>query len=92
MAPSVVAAPGLASIDATHRRRPTGASSDGLTLFFFDETANLERAAWRSSIASPFVQFVDIGVPEAAPNKQCDTLYFQGTDEDAGAPAVFTAD
>jgi hypothetical protein len=92
MAPSVLSAAGLASVDATHRRRPTGASSDGLTLFFFDETANVERAAWRSSLASPFVQFVDIGVPEAAPNKQCDTLYFQVTDEDAGAPAIFTAD
>jgi hypothetical protein len=92
MAPAILSAPALTSADATHRRRPTGASSDGLTLFFFDETVNLERAAWRASISSPFAQFIDIGVPEAAPNKQCSTLYFQGTDEEAGVTAIFTAD
>jgi hypothetical protein len=90
--PSVLSAAGLTSADATHRRRPTGASSDGLTLFFFDETVSLERAAWRDSISAPFARFADIGAPEAAPNKQCNTLYFRGMDEEAGAAAIFTAD
>jgi hypothetical protein len=92
MAPAGLSGPGLTSADATHRHRPTGASSDGLTLFFFDETVNQERAAWRDSISSPFTQFVDVGAPEAAPNKQCSTLYFQGTNEEAGTTAIFAAD
>jgi hypothetical protein len=70
----------LASTDATHRRRPTGASSDGLTLFFYDEVASPphERAAWRSSPTSPFTEFEDVSaLAEAAPDRTCDRLYFQ---------------
>jgi hypothetical protein len=82
----------LASTDATHRRRPTGGSSDGRTLFFYDEVAGKERAAWRNSITSPFAQFVDIGaLPEAAPNGACDTLYFQGVDTEAGGEGLGVA-
>ena len=63
------------------RRRPTGTSSDGLTLFFFDETTNLERAAWRNAVNAPFNLFKDIGAfPEAVPSFRCDTLYYQGQD------------
>jgi hypothetical protein len=81
--------PELASTDATHRRRPTGASSDGRTLFFYDEVMGKERAAWRDSITSPFTQFADVGpIPEAAPNYMCNRLYFQGTDPDAGGAGL----
>jgi hypothetical protein len=70
----------LASTDATHRRRPTGASADDLTLFFFDEVAGVQRAAWRDTPSAMFSQFADIAVaPEAAPNLDCADLYFQGT-------------
>jgi len=63
------------------RRRPTGTSSDGRTLFFFDEAANVERAAWRDAPAAPFSLFKDIGAfPEGVPSQRCDTLYYQGQD------------
>jgi hypothetical protein len=66
----------LASTDPTHRRRPTGASSDGLTLFFYDEVAGVERAAWRSTADAAFDQFVDlVDLDEAAPSSSCATLY-----------------
>lgn len=79
----------LTSTDATHRRRPTGGSSDGLTLFFYDEIAGKERGAWRSSSTSSFTEFVDIGtVPEAAPNQVCDTLYYQGVNPEAGGEGL----
>jgi len=81
--------PELASADAMHRRRPTGASSDGLTLFFFDETSQTERAAWRPSVASPFANFVDLSFAEAAPNYLCDSLYYQD-DESAPTGIDFT--
>jgi hypothetical protein len=76
----------FASTSATARRRATGASADGRTLFFYDEVAGKERAAWRDSIASPFVTFVDMpGMTEAAPNHRCDTLYFQDKVLDSSA-------
>lgn len=66
----------LASADAGHRRRPTGASSDGLTLFYYDEVTGNERAAWRSTTDATFDQFVDLpGLAEAAPSSSCATLY-----------------
>jgi hypothetical protein len=70
------------------RRRPTGMSADGRTLFFFDEATNVERAAWRDAPSSPFQLFKDIGAfGEAIPNLRCDTLYYQG--QDSVGPGVF---
>jgi hypothetical protein len=76
---------------ATQLRRPTGASSDRRTLFFFDETTSIERVAWRSSPATPtFDTFVDLSIaPEAAPSESCNTLYFRGMD--GSGPGLFTA-
>ena len=80
--------PELASTSATARRRATGGSADGLTLFFYDERAAVERAAWRVGRSSPFVTFVDApGMTEAAPNYRCDTLYFQERATDSSATA-----
>jgi hypothetical protein len=77
----------LASAGPAMETYATGGSADGRTLFFHDGTTGLERAAWRDSPASPFVQFVDVpGMSEATPNLRCDTLYFQGTDS-AGSGA-----
>jgi hypothetical protein len=79
------------SVDATHRRAPTGSSSDGRTLFFFDDVAGLERAAWRESPAVPFALFRDVGpFPEAAPSARCDSLYYRG--QDAAGTGVFSAE
>jgi hypothetical protein len=77
--------------DALTRRRPTGASADGLTLFFFDEVSGVERAAWRVSTSAPFTYFEDLpGAAEASPSSDCTALYFvtggplPGTESDAG--------
>jgi hypothetical protein len=84
--------PELASADGTHRRRPTGASSDDRTLFFFDEVTGVERAAWRDAPALPFTHFEDLpATPEAAPNADCSVLYFRGQSLDAGTQGVTSA-
>jgi hypothetical protein len=71
-------------------RRPTGASADGRTLFFFDEVSGNERAAWRDSPTSPFDQFVDLpNLPEAVPSGDCVTVYFHGMD--SGGQGLFIA-
>jgi hypothetical protein len=79
--------PEFASVITLSPTHATGASSDARTLFFYHGPSGQERAAWRDSATSPFVQFVDIPhILEAAPNFRCDTLYFQGTSsDDAGA-------
>jgi hypothetical protein len=79
--PSSLNHPELASVDASHRRRATGASTDGRTLFFFDEVGGIERATWRDTPDSPFNLWKDIGdFPEGAPLLRCDKLYYQGKD------------
>jgi hypothetical protein len=84
--------PELTSVDPTHRRRPTGASSDDRTLFFYDEVGNVERAAWRSDPSAPFTHFEDIpAAPEAAPNAGCSLLYFRGTNPSAGTQGINVA-
>lgn len=89
--PATVTGSALESADAAHLRRPTGASFDGRTLFFYDEAAGLERGAWRASSGSTFVVFVDIGAfAEAAPTVACDTLYHQR--QDATGMRLFLAD
>jgi hypothetical protein len=88
--PSSVSGAALDSADTAHLRRPTGASFDGHTLFFYDEAAGVERGAWRASSGSPFVLFVDIGAfAEAAPTLTCDTLYNQA--QDSTGTRLFTA-
>jgi hypothetical protein len=82
--------PEFAIATASQLRRPTGASGDRRTLFFFDEVTGKERAAWRSSAGAPFDTFVDLPLaPEAVPNANCDTLYFHGMD--AAGQGLFTA-
>lgn len=67
------------------RRIPTGVSADGLTLFFFDETTRVQRAAWRPSADGSFTWFRDLdGLPSAQPNLDCSRLYFNAT----AGPAV----
>jgi hypothetical protein len=87
-----VSNPQLSSVDSTHRRRPTGVSSDDRTLFFFDEVSGKERAAWREAPSAAFGVFGDLSVaPEGAPDEACRVLYYQGMDADAGVPNTFTA-
>jgi hypothetical protein len=74
----------------SQRRRPTGASVDDRTLFFYDEVGAKERAAWRASPTAPFDTFVDLPqAPEAAPNANCDPLFFYGMD--TAGQGLFTA-
>jgi hypothetical protein len=58
-------------------RHPTGVSADGLTLFFFDVTRGVARAAFRRTEQGPFVWFTDLGpFAQASPNAACDKLYY----------------
>jgi hypothetical protein len=85
-----VAGGDLSSPDTTHLRRATGASADGLTMFFFDGVAGLERAAWRGAPTQAFGHIEDVAAfGEAAPNPACDRLYFQQST--AGTASLFTA-
>jgi hypothetical protein len=83
--------PQFATPDAASQvRRPTGASSDRRTLFFFDEVSGIERAAWRASPTSPFSEFVDLpSLPEASPSGDCVSVYLRGSD--ASGPGLFVA-
>ncbi len=82
----------LASVDATHRRRPTAVSWDDRTLFFWDEIANIERMATRASTTGDFTVIKDLGpYAEAAPNQRCTFIYYQSTD-DAGTGVFNTSD
>jgi hypothetical protein len=84
--PVVHAEPALAS--STQRRRPTGVSFDDRTLFFWDETTNIERTATRAGTTGDFTDLKDLGAyAEAAPNQRCTLIYYQSSD-DAG-PGVF---
>jgi hypothetical protein len=66
----------LASHGVGASRRPTAMSADGLTLFYFDEARNRERAAFRAKRQAPFSVFVDLGERAAAqPNASCDALW-----------------
>lgn len=72
--------------DCGARRRPTGVSADGLTLFYFDESSGSERATWRKSTDSAFSGLVELGArAEAQPNTACTALYFSARAGDATA-------
>jgi hypothetical protein len=88
--PTFAAVPGDAGMPAPYKvARPTGASSDDRTLFFYDEVKGRERAAWRDSPVSAYAQFIDLPfLPQAAPVEDCLTVYFQGMD--AAGPGLFT--
>lgn len=76
---AALSSPELAMTTAAQVRRATGASSDRLTLFYFDEIAGTERAAWREAPGSPFTMFAALAaLPEAAPVGDCSVLDFRG--------------
>jgi hypothetical protein len=62
------------------RRRPTGLSSDGRTLFFWDEVEMKEKAGWRKSTMAfdlTLSGIVDLGdKKDAQPTSKCTRLYF----------------
>jgi hypothetical protein len=61
------------------RRRPTGISSDGLTLFYWDDLSGSERAAYRPSVGAAFTGAIDLGqLAEAQPTAACDALFYSG--------------
>ena len=68
------------------RKRPTGISTDQLTLFYWDEISGSERATFRSAIDAPFVGAVDLGArAQAQPNAACNRLYFSAPAADAAS-------
>jgi hypothetical protein len=62
------------------RRRPTGLSSDGLTLFYWDEIDGKEKAGFRKTPMTfdlTFSGFVDLAdKKDAQPTAKCNRLYF----------------
>lgn len=75
---------------AGHAMRPTGASRDGRTLFFFDESTRTERAAFRPDVDAAFDVFTTLGsFVGAMSNLGCTTLYYE--DRDATGEGVFIA-
>jgi hypothetical protein len=82
--------PQFAMTSASQLRRPTGASSDRQTLFFYDEVVGHERTAWRNAPAEPFDYFAEVpSVPEAVPSETCGIVFFHGMD--GGGQGLFTA-
>ncbi|MEO7109532.1 MAG: hypothetical protein ABI183_03750, partial [Polyangiaceae bacterium] len=62
------------------RRRPSGISSDGQTLFFFDQVTGTERDAWINETTGQFDSFADLGARLwAAPATSCGKLYYSAT-------------
>jgi hypothetical protein len=75
------------------RMRPTGMSTDDLTLFFYDEVAMKERVAFRAGalMNNTYAQFVDLGAYEnAAPTSNCQRIYFSNSGN--GGLDLFYAD
>jgi len=71
---------GIFDGSAGERRLPTGISSDGRTLFYFNEESAKEEARWRatSSPTSPLYDMLSLGARRgAAPNAACNRLYSQ---------------
>lgn len=65
-------------------RYPTGISSDGKTLFYYDAWRGVARAAWRETSDGPFTWFRDLGDKRAAQvNAACDALYYSATESAA---------
>lgn len=68
---------------------PTGVSSDGLTLFYFDTARRKPRAAFRASVDADFSWFEDLsGYAGGQPNAACDRLYFSPS---TGKPGLLSA-
>jgi hypothetical protein len=61
------------------RRVPTAISSDLLTIYFWDQQKNVQRAGWRVHEADPFSYFEDYPqLAQAVPTGNCKKLYFTG--------------
>jgi hypothetical protein len=88
--PTTVQAPASAlSASAGKRRRPTGVSADGLTLFYDDEQAGVAQMLFRPSPSAPFDRAVSLGADlrGVSPNAACDAVYLTApTGPGADAP------
>ncbi len=86
--------PPLVATSLTARRRPSGLSIDGRTLFFWDESTSIERVAFRGSVQSPnatYTTFADLGAYEnAEPTASCTRIYFSASG--SGGLDLFYAD
>jgi hypothetical protein len=87
---SPVASTPALEAQGAQRRRPTGVSSDGQTLFFWDEVTAIERAVWINESTGSFDLFVDLGAKSmAAPDTACDRLYYSA--QGASSEDLFVA-
>jgi hypothetical protein len=59
------------------RMRPTGVSSDQLSLFYWDEVTGTERVTFRPTVGAEFAGVIDLGSRlHAQPNVTCKRLYY----------------
>lgn len=65
--------------NGSNKRLPTGVSADGLTLFYYDEVARAQRAAYRAATAGPIVWVQTLPMRDAQVNEACNRLYFSGS-------------
>jgi hypothetical protein len=74
-------------------RRPSGISLDDLTLFYWDESSETEKMAWRTVSTQPFSSFVDIGaLTNASPTADCTRIYYAVTNAVGGATISYADD
>jgi len=67
----------LLEVAGGRRRRPTGVSSDDLTLFYWDQVSGMEMMVWRSTLSGAFANATSIGARAGAqPNAACTALYY----------------
>jgi hypothetical protein len=64
---------------------PTGVSADDLTLFYWDDAAATQMAAWRPFTSQPFNHFETLAnIRAAAPNATCTKLYYSAPGSTGG--------
>jgi hypothetical protein len=96
-APPLILVDPMFRSQAGKRRRPTGLSADGKTLFFWDEVAGVEQATWRKTAQGGDFAF---GTPlslGARPGAQasggdCGRLYFSAAGDGGASLDLFYAE
>jgi hypothetical protein len=72
-----------------YTRVPTGLSSDGLTLFFFDAAREVARAAFRETEGDAFSWFIDLpDLLQPQVNAACDRIYYSSSSDFTGLLAA----
>jgi hypothetical protein len=72
------------------RRRPSGISADGRTLFYWDDASGAEMMTWRATPTGAFATAISIGARTGAePNADCTAIYYSAAA--SGGTSLFMA-